>query len=82
MTKKFYQPPKRPPVENPDALKSLLLQKDRQIMGLVGKLETQRRIAERGLRWAQAKGLKCQRSQEDYIDLFQHMLDELTRSEV
>ena len=75
--------PKSPRLDDPSALKSQLLAKDRKIMELVDKLEIQRRIAERGLIHAQAGADPFEEGgaeHESYIDIFQHMLDELTRS--
>ncbi len=68
--------PLRPPVENVSALKSLLLEKDRQIMALVGKLDNIRRTAERGLSWAHYSSDLRGEEYHTTVDLFQHILDE------
>lgn len=68
-----------PPVADPAALKALLIQKDRQLMTLVNKVDNVRRTAKRGLRLAKKQDGYGHTvyGRGDYIDLFQHILDEV-----
>lgn len=81
----FWTTSLKEPVQSLGALRSHLLQKDKQLTRMMEKLETQRRIAERAIARVR-RHVEDPFAEEDLgeemLDVFQHMLDELTRSEV